>query len=1121
MINRSSIKKKERNSLFVENILNVSVFQGEMCKTMKLFQMHFINRFTMLKLVLSLSIFFTIYASAGTRAQNITINFDSVELKRAIEETQVQTSLRFLYSESIIPTGKKVTISARNMPVNEFLSLFFKGTGIGFKIMDNNLVVLTGEQTSMKQQDDRKITGRITDEAGQAIVGASISRKGSQSGTITDGAGNFTLTVPDDAVLIVTAVGYETVEISVNGRTDFNLILKQAIKSQEQIVVIGYGAAKKKDLTGSSVSIKGNEIANIPVLTATQAIQGKAAGVQIVSSGAPGSAPVVRIRGTGSILGGVEPLYVVDGIITQDIRNINSADILSVDILKDASSTAIYGARAANGVVLITTKAGSGGKVKVNYSGQVGVKLLTNKVSMSGPNLFAFYSNEAAGNPAVIASDITGSAYWYDELTRPALFNNHNVSVSGGKNKYKFFASGGYLNENGILLDNKYQRYTIRYNHEYAVNKKLKFGNNIGFSHYISDNKPFSLFTQAYIAAPIFNPYNPDGTYGNTNKSDVGNPIATLKTTNNRSWGNRLQFSLWGDYKILKDLSFRSSFGIDLEENEGWNYIPVYNTYFANGGLGGQKNERSSLNYGRDSIYHWTWDNFFTYDKKFGTDHALKLIAGHTAERRNGWSNSASVFNVANDKSQWVRDFTDTTGGQQNVRVPIGNYFRRESFFLRGSYNYKGRYLLNMTIRRDASSNFSEENRWATFPSIGVGWVITDEPFMANQKIFNDLKLRASFGEVGNDAIGPGQFFLIPTERLWAYFGSNRINGTTVLGIKDPELQWEVAREFDLGLEFSFFDRKLTGEIDFYHKLATKALYTIPLPAIGFGNTLLTNAADVLNQGVEFAIGWNQQLNENFRFSVRGNITYNKNEVKNIGDGRALYDGSLNNGYLATITDVGLPIGSFYVYKTNGIFQNSTELDAYPHLPNTQPGDFRLVDVNNDGVINENDKVYGGSSQPKIYFGLNGTINWKKFDWALDIYGTSGNKVYNAKKGVRYGGNYNIEYDVADNRWQPGSNENEYPRAFNGTAVPTDYFVEDGSFIRINNITMGYSFSTAKWKAPFEKLRVYASAQNPILFTKYTGFTPEMPGSPLASGIELNIYPVSSTYLIGVNLQFR
>jgi len=1061
-----------------------------------------------------------IYAFGGTHAQEITISLESVELKKAIIETEKQTFLRFLYNESTIPADKKVNIQARKMPVNEFLARMFQGTGVEFKIMENNLVVLIVPGTAAANAADRQIQGRVTDEAGNPISGASVLVKGTQQGTVTDGTGNFSVKVPDNAIIVISAVGYDAQEVSVAGRTDFNIVLKQRVQTQEQIVVIGYGSARKKDLTGSSVSIKGTDIANLPVLTATQAIQGRAAGVQVVNSGAPGSAPTVRIRGTGSILGGVEPLYVVDGIITTDIRNINATDILTVDILKDAASTAIYGARAANGVVLITTRAGTSDKVKVKYDGQVGVRQMTHAVKMSGPNLFAIYSNDAAQSPVVASADITGSTYWYDELTRPALFNNHTVSVNGGKKKYKFYASGGYLSDNGILLDNNYKRYTIRFNQEFAATSKLKFGNNIGFSHYTSENKPYSLFSTAYIAAPIFNAYNSNGTFGNTTKSDVGNPIATLKTTNNRSWGDRLQFSLWGDYKILKNLSFRSSFGIDLEQNEGHNYVPVYKTFTATGQEAGQKVERSSLTYIHDSAYHWTWDNFLTYDLKLGTSSKLKLVGGHTAERRNGWRNTATRVNVGPDESQWVLNFTDTTGGQENVRLPALSYFRRESWFLRANYTLLDRYLVNVTIRRDASSNFPESKRWCTFPSIGLGWVISDEAFMKNSKVFDVLKLRASYGLVGNDAVAPGQFAIIPTERLWAYWGDTRINGATVLGIKDPNLQWEVVKEFNIGLDFAMFDRRLTGEIDLYNKLATKALYTIPLPNVGFGNSLLTNAADVLNRGVEFALGWSEELNKNFRYSIRGNITFNHNEVKNIGLGKALYDGSLNNGYLATITDIGLPIGSFYVYKTNGIYQTQAEIDASTHLPTTQPGDFRIVDMNSDKVIDEKDRVAVGSAQPKFYYGLNGSVNWKKWDFGLDLFGSGGNKVYNAKKGLRYGGNYNIEYDVAINRWQPGNGQNKYPRAFNGTQPPTDYFVEDGSFLRINNVTVGYSFGTAKWKY-FDKLRLYASAQNPFILTPYTGFTPEMPGSPLASGIELNIYPISATYLLGVNLQFR
>ena len=965
-------------------------------------------------------------------------------------------------------------------------------------------------------QTEKRITGRVTAATGETVAGASIRVKGTTIGTSTGNDGAYSLLVADNAILVVSAVGYGTIEISVEGRTEVNITLTQSAQLMDQVVVIGYGTARRKDLTGSSATIRGSEIINAPALTATQAIQGKVAGVQITNSGAPGSTPNVRIRGTGSVLGGADPLYVVDGVITTDIRNVNSADILTIDILKDASSTAIYGARAANGVVLITTKAGSKGKFTVAYNAQVGVKLLTHKVEMAGPNLFTLYSNEAAGAPAITNADITGSTDWYEELTRPAIFHNHNLSVSGGKNKYRYYFSTGYLNEQGTLKGNSYNRITLRYNHEFNASARLKIGNTLGFSHYNSYNKPYSLFTTAYIAAPIYNAKNPDGSYGWTTKSDVGNPLAALEYTNDKSWGIRLQGVLWGEYQIIKGLTFRSSFGMDAEQNNGYNYSPVFFV-----GPTTQRNETSDLRYSKDSIYQWVWDNFLTWDKKFGSDHNLRLMAGHTAERRNGWNSYATKNNIENQKSLWVLNFGDTVGGQQNFRDPIGNYYRRESWLLRANYRFREKYLVNGTLRRDANSNFSPDNRWGTFPSIGIGWIISSEPFMENGNFFDELKLRASYGWVGNDVIAPGQFDLRPTDQLYAYFGTNRYNGATITGIVDPNLKWEVVKEFDIGVEFTALDSRLNGEIDFYHKKATDALYTIRYLNVGFGNSFLTNAADIENTGVELSLGWSNKVSDNLNYSVRGNITFNHNNVENVGLGRALNFGSLGNGWSATQTVEGEPIGSFWVFETNGIFQNAGELAAYPHVPSAQAGDFRFVDQNDDGVIDNEDRIHVGSHQPKVFYGFNTSVYWKKFDFALDIFGVGGNKVYNAKKGVRYGGNYNLEFDVANDRWQPGSNNNTVPRANNAVPYPSDYFVESGSFVRINNVTVGYNFAMKKKTLHIDQLRVFASANNPYIYTKYTGFTPELPGNQNEAGIELNIYPISASYLIGVNVQFK
>jgi TonB-dependent starch-binding outer membrane protein SusC len=1069
-----------------------------------------------------LLICFFSYLTIQVHGQTISLDVQNTELNKVLSLIEKKSNYRFLYNNKIKDLYQKVSITVNDVSIDDLIINIFKGTNLIYRKLDNNLIAI---QSNNKDEQDIKIEGTITNEKNEPLESVSVIIKGTKKGTTSNSNGKFTISVPENTILVISSVGYSTQEILVTNQTVLNIKLTQPIKDLEQVVVIGYGTSLKKDLTGSSVSIKGSDIINIPALTATQAIQGKVAGVQIINSGAPGSAPNVRIRGVGSSLGGVDPLYVVDGIITNDIRNINAVDILSIDILKDASSTAIYGARAANGVVLITTKAGSKTGFTINYNAQVGVKQLVHKVIMAGPGLYAAYSNEAAGAPAVTGGDITGATSWYDQITRTALFQNHNLSVSGGKNKYRYFLSLGYLNENGILLDNNYNRYTGRYNHDYSINSKIKIGNNISLSKYISNNKPYSLFTTAYIAAPIFNAINTNGSFGNISSavSNVGNPYATLKTTNDRSYGNRLQTNGWIEYKPIKGLSFKSQFGIDIERNNGWNYTPAYKTFLANDSVGAQLNDDADVSFNKDSIYQWVWDNYLTYENKFSNNHEVKITLGHTAERRDGWANRAFITNknIPNDNAAWKLNFTDTANGQQNTRDPIGNYFRRESYFVRANYKFKNKYLVNATFRRDANSNFSSSNRWGNFPSIGIGWIATNEKFMEKQTLFNNLKFRASYGLVGNDVIRPGAFDLRTQERLYTYFGTNRVDGAIVTGIADPDLQWEVVKEFDAGIEFSILDNKLSGQIDFYKKVATNALFRIPYASVGFQNSFLTNAANIANTGVELALQWNKKVNTNFNYSIKGNISFNKNEVKNVGLGRALNFGSLNNGSTATQTLVGQPIGSFWVYRTNGIFQNIAEINAYPHVITAVPGDLKIVDINKDGIIDNLDREHVGSYQPTFYYGLSNTINWKKIDFSVDVIGVAGNKVYNGKKGVRFGSNYNVEYSVANERWAPGSNNNTNPGASNVTPYPTDYFIESGSFVRVNNITLGYNFSSKKINKHIDRMRFFASTQNPFIYTKYTGFTPELPGNQNEAGIELNVYPISASYLVGINIQFK
>jgi TonB-dependent starch-binding outer membrane protein SusC len=889
-------------------------------------------------------------------------------------------------------------------------------------------------------------------------------------------------------------------------------------KPIDEVVVIGYATAKKKDLTGAMSSIKGSELVAQPVLTATQALQSKMAGVQITNSGAPGSSPNVRIRGTGSVIGGAEPLYVVDGVITDDIRNINTADILSIDVLKDASSTAIYGVRAANGVILITTKRGGSGKPKLSYDGYAGVKLMANKIAMARPGTYSNYSNEAAGTNAILKTDITGETDWFQTITRPGNMNNHNLSMSGGSESTSYLFSVNYFNENGILNDNNYERVSIRSNNEYRISDRLKFGNNISLTRWNSNNKPFSLFTDAYNAAPIYDAKNPDGTYGFTTLSDVGNPLAKLEYTDDKTWGNRFMGNFFTDINLKKNLKFRSSYGIDYDNSRGANYQQRFRVSPT------QKYDTTTLTQSEMEKYRWIWDNTLTYTPTLKKGHGMQILAGHTAERYDGFEQSFRLDGVPSAKQyRYLNTGRDPVQGFINYQRPIADYGRRESYLGRVSYNYEGKYLLNASFRRDGSSKFPIQNRWGNFPSVGLGWMVSNENFMKNVRTINSLKIRGSWGRVGNDRINPSEFVTLLSTGLSAVFGDQVVFGSTIAEIKDPNLKWETTEEIDLGIDFEAMNGHIAGVIDFYNKKTIGALFNIPLPG-GLGdnnNSMLTNAADILNRGLEVSVRYNKNSKGKFNYSLGVNATFNHNEVLGLGNGLPTNFGSLRNGEFATRVATGQAIGSFWVYETQGVFQTQAEVDAAPHFLGTKPGDFKVIDQNQDGKINDLDRIYAGSYQPKCYMGMNGSFKYANWDLNIDLLGNFGNKVFNGKKTVRYGGNYNIEKTVADARWTPTNNTNTAPRAFNGVPKPTDYFVESGSFVRLNNLTIGYNLPAkiAK-KSKVQGYRFFITAQNAFTWKKFSGFSAELPGNPADAGIELDIYPTSSTFLTGLSIQF-
>ncbi|SEW20293.1 TonB-linked outer membrane protein, SusC/RagA family [Chitinophaga sp. YR573] len=967
------------------------------------------------------------------------------------------------------------------------------------------------------------IKGKVSDESGEPLQAVSIAIKGTARGTMSGTEGTYTITADEHAVLVFSFIGYANIEVPVNGQTELNVRLKKSNNQLDQVVIVGYGTQRRSQVVGSVGTVKGAEITKQPVLTAAQGLQAKTSGVQVVAAGTPGSQPQVRIRGVSSITGDANPIYVVDGVITTDITNVSNSDIESVEVLKDASAQAIYGSRAGNGVILVTTKRGKTGKMHIGIDAYSGFRAATSKVKMASGKAYAQYTNEANvydGNSAIFDVDtINNNTNWFDEITRKGIVQNYNLNISGGTEKTTYYFSAGYFKDNGIVRGNDYNRGVIRINNEYRLAPFLKLGHNLNISIVKANNKN-NEFTNAYRMAPSTPVKYADGSWGYEQNLSVANPVADLEYTNDILNQVRLQGNVYGDLTPVKGLTLHSSFNFDRRDSKSTIYTPAYYIW------SGQKNDTSLLTAGRGNGFYYNIDNNLTYNKTINDKHELSVTVGYSAEHNKGDSLSASAKGVPNQRNLWYLGQGDlTTTSVTNS----GQLVTRASAYGRLTYTFDRRYNLSGSFRKDGSSNFPVGNKWGTFYSAGASWIITEERFMENQHIFDELKVRAGYGKVGNDNVsGLGILNGVSIQSYYYAFGGNSYSqqqAITYDQVKDATATWEPTTGTDAGIEFSVLNRRLNGSASYYNKLTSAYVdVTVPSTLGDADQTIYSRAADVRNKGVEITLNWSNKVNKDFSYFIGGNITFNKNNVEKVSGNLQLKSGSLGNGQITTYTVVGKPIGSFWVYKTDGIYQTQEEIDNSPHLTGTKPGDFKLADLSGsdgkaDGVIDDNDRIFTGSYQPKTYYGINAGFSWKRLDFSVDCYGNAGNKVYNGKKAVRFG-NDNIEASVAANRWTSANTNTNVPRASNTIPVPSTYYVESGSFFRINNITLGYNIPTTRWGSTVSNFRVFATAQNPVIFKKYSGYTPELPGSATSSGIELNIYPVTSTYMAGFNLSF-
>lgn len=1097
-----------------------------------------------MKLTLLLLVAGVLQASANANGQTkISLKVTQQEIVTVLNHIEKQSDYRFLYNSTFRDLHQKVSLDVHDVDIRTVLNGVFSGTDLGYKMMQNNLIVVFAHS---QENLDTVIRGTITSETGEPLAGVSVTVKGTSFGTTTDSSGAFMLSAPFTATLRVSYVGYENQEIKVGSNASYVIRLRQSANQMDQVVVVGYGTQKKIDVTGATATIKGAELVKQPVLTATQAIQGKAAGVQIISSGQPGSQPSVRIRGTGSLLGGAEPLYVVDGVLTTDITNINTSDIVNVDILKDASSTAIYGARGANGVIIVTTKQGAG-KMQISYNGNVGVQTATHLVKMADAQQYANYVS--ATTFGITTYPLTGyNTDWYREILRHAVEQSHSVSVSGGSERNKYMLSAGYSDQQGIVIGNYFKRFTMRLNDEFKLADNLKLGTLVSYTSDYDQNVALATaYNDAYRASPLI-PAIVKGKYGNTSLfQNVGNPVLDIRDNDNLTTVSRLQGNGYLEYKPIPWLTLRSSIGADWENSVNRVYTDKFladtSTYVTAGG--NQSSPYSVLTITSANSLHWVWDNTATINKRFG-DHGFTVLVGTTAEKMTGTIASGTGRGVPANPNLWNL-------GNEDNSLPFSNtgstsQQARNSYIARVNYGYKDKYLLTGNFRADGSSTFPVNNRWGYFPSVGAGWVISKEDFFQSQTLFDLLKIRGSWGKAGNDVTGTGTqgYTLTLLENLPYFFGGSAVSGNAISQIIDQNLKWETTTETDVAVEFSMLRSKLTGELSAYDKKVSNALIYVQIPGtlgsfnLGAGGQgyVLTNAASVENKGIEVTLNWHDNITKDLSYSVGGNITFNKNDVVGLNGGQPYIDGPVGADQpYVTKTDNGHPIGSFYVQKVIGVFQSQNDIDNYRDKNGNllqsaaQPGDFKY-EFNSNGQL---DSVWAGSYQPKAYYGVNVGLNYKQFDLSVTGYGSEGGKIYNGKKAYRQSLLDNIESSTANNAWTMQNHSQTEPRPNAGDLPASTYFVEPGGFFRINNINLGYTISSAAIQRTrvITRLRIYLAAQNVFTFTKYSGFTPEVQAvtansagvqiqntSPTSAGIELNAYPTVRTFSAGVNVGF-
>jgi len=1077
--------------------------------------------------------------SAGGHAQTVTISLKEAPVEKVFQEIKKQTGYFFLYNNEVLTRVGKVDIQVKNSTVEQALDICFKNKEVSFKIFDNTVVVkLNTPKVQTNTTDPITVKGKVSNENGELLAGVSVKIKGTTRGTTTDENGVFSISIPDDAlkILVFSFVGMQPREVNVSKKSEVNLILASADNEQREVVVIGYGTQRKSDLTGAVSSVKGDQLTEYPAINTIQALQGKSSGVLIQSNnGEPGSEFKVRVRGQTSINAGSDPLYVVDGFVGAPLPA--PEDIASIDILKDASATAIYGSRGANGVIIITTKTGRSGKTRITLNASNSSQKVINKLNLLNADQFVDYIKEA--NPNYVRG--TGNTDWQDVILRQGNIQNYQLGIAGGSEKVNYYVSGTYFDQQGIVIHSKYKRLSVQSNVSFQATDKLKMGINLLLRRIDRDgvrSQEFSggdgsgVLSAAVRFAPDLPIYNPDGSFSLNSIGDPGdNPYAIATQVQNNSSNDEMVASAFGEYQLIKGLKLRVNAGANTSNGRTGNYIPT------------------TLNQGRNvdgiaSLYGFHSTNFLnedylTYTTQLAPDHNLNLVAGYSYQkiRAENFGGQGQDF-ITDAFSFW------NLGSANTYLAPSSGMAETEliSGYGRVNYSFMNRYMLTFTGRYDGYSAFSRNNKYAFFPSGAFAWNAKEEKFLDDVKWLNQFKIRTSYGLTGNQAIDPYQTLARLSTEI-AVIGGQQVTAVRPTSVANDNLTWETTAQFNAGIDLGIFNSRINLSADYYKKTTSDLLFSVPLPQYTGYSTQLQNIGKVENKGYEFTLT-TKNMTGLFKWTTDFNISFNKNKIIELPGGQDIFYGAVPGHMVGTgsmqVLRVGQPVGMFYGYIYDGVYQ---EGDAF--VPGSgfeeMPGGEKYRDINGrdadskltnkpDGQLDEDDKTIIGNPHPKFIWALNNEFKWKGVDLTIFFQASQGNDLYSftlAELGRNSGGN-NATTKESDH-WTPSYTNTDVAAVNPGRAfIPSSQWVFDGSYIRLKNIMLGYTLpEQINERIKIRSLRFYISAQNILTFTKYKGYDPEVnylsgggPGGNLNLGLDYGSYPNAKSVTFGINVGF-